>query len=63
MKTIVLHGCDKKGFDTKICYSMEDVKAFLRHSHHEYVHAYINGCWEKHFIVPKGIGVRFNVDA
>lgn len=63
MKTIVLQGHDRHGFDTETCYNMEDVKAYLRHPHHGNIHAYIDGCWEKHFLVPEGLGVRFELDA
>lgn len=59
MKTIVLQGHDWNGFDTETCHNMEDVKAYLRHPHCGNIHAYIDGCWEKHFLVPVGLGVRY----
>lgn len=58
MRTIVMQGHDWRGFDTETCYNMEEVKAYLRHPHHGNIHAYIDGCWEKHFLVPEGLGVR-----
>ena len=59
MRTIVMQGNDWNGWDTETCHNMEDVKAFLRHPHCGDIHAYIDGCWEKHFLVPAGLGVRY----
>lgn len=60
MRTIIMQGHDRKGFDTERCYNMEDVKAYLRHPHHGDIIAHIDG---KEIIVPKGLGARFELDA
>jgi hypothetical protein len=59
MRTIVIQGHNRKGWDTETCYNMDDIKAFLRSPHHGNIHAYIDGCIEKHFLVPEGLGVRY----
>ena len=58
MRTIVISGSDRKGRDTEECHSMEDVKAFLERPHIGDIHVYLDGCWEKHHLVPRGLGVR-----
>lgn len=62
MRTIVLHSYDRNGFDTETCHNMDEVKEYLDRPHIGYVHAYIDGCWEKHFLVPKGLGKRVELD-
>lgn len=62
MRTIVMQGNDWNGWDTETCHNMEDVKAYLRHPHIGDIHAYVDGCWEKHFLVPRGLGKRVELD-
>lgn len=56
---IVLQGHDRRGWDTETCHTMEEVRTYLRHPHHGNIHAYVDGCCEKHFLVPRGLGVRY----
>lgn len=62
MKTIIIQGHDRNGWDTEECHNMEDVKAYLHNPHCGNIHAYIDGCCEKHFLVPVGLGVRYTYD-
>lgn len=56
MPIVVLLGYDKSGFSDATCHNMEEVKEYLDRPHIGYVHAYIDGCIERHFIVPRGLG-------
>lgn len=56
MKTIVLQGHDRHGWDTESVSSMDDVHAYLRHPHSGEITAYIDG---KPHRVPQKVGKRY----
>lgn len=59
MPIVVLLGYDRSGFSDATCHNMEEVKEYLDHPHIGYVHAYIDGVCEKHFLVPSGLVMKY----
>ena len=56
MPSLVLMAGGRMGLDSATCHNMEEVRDFLRSVHKGHIHAYIDGCIERHFIVPRGLG-------
>lgn len=56
MKTVIMQGHYRHGWDTETVESMEDIHAYLRSAHTGPISVYINGI---EFEVPKGIGNRY----
>ena len=55
MTAITLQGHDRHGWDTETIESMEDVRAYLEHTHTEPITVYIG---DRTYALPMGIGRR-----
>ena len=59
MTYVIMAGNNPCGYDVERCDNMDEVKAYLDLPHYGYIHVYIDGCCDRHHIVPSGLGRKY----